>query len=345
MQQSVVAGEGAFHRFLLEMMDLGTDDSAVPREKHLTEACRLLGAEVLYTVTPAAAGWIKSGVGPQGPLGGHPLSHLSGIVRHVLSKRARFLEARLPARGNFNRHQDGWTGIEIASYIATPIHRRGSTRGVLVLLRGPARPPFDVADLSRADLLADALAIREVNEERIAELAKQARTDSLTAVANYRHLRESVGRELLRAGAADAPLALVLVAIDPLKQAAETFGPLAISESMRRLARVLERNVRGDDLVSHHAGGTFVILMPGTSREGARCAVERLRRAVAEETAGPIPRLPMGCRWGIACHPADGADWTALMTSAGRDLAGFPPARTLTSAGDGEAEEPRRAAA
>jgi diguanylate cyclase (GGDEF)-like protein len=315
----VLPAPSAFMKLLLELLDLGEEGGTIPRGRLLCEACRLLDADLLYKVTSQEGGWIKEGFDPQRELGSHPVSHVSGIVRHVLSKRARYLEASLPARGPFHRHQDGWAGIAVSSYLAVPIHRRGRTRGVLVLLRGPGRPPFTVDDLSRADLLADALAVGEDVAERIFEVERLARTDSVTHLPNLRHLREVLGRVILRAGNSDRPLSLVVVDAD-LTEITMRRGPLVTCEVLPRIARTLERSLRGTDFVAHHCGATFVILLPETTREGAECVVVRLSTILARESAVTGLTPSNACRWGIASYPADGTDASALLAGAARNL-------------------------
>lgn len=343
MHDSAVPSQAAFLRLLLELLDLGEEGSSTPRPRLLCEACRLLDADAIYTVVPEGGAWAKTGFGPQRELGSLTASHVSGIARHVLSQRARFLEARLPARGPFHRHQDGWAGIEVSSYMAVPIHRRGRTRGVLVLLRSAAKPPFGVDDLGRADLLADALAVSEDVVERIAGLEDLARTDGLTRLPNQRQLREVLARSILRAGETDQSLTLLVAEAD-LQAVSKLRGAIASSEVLPRIARVLERNLRGTDVVGHHGGGTFVILLPETTREEAACVKDRLERALLPERIAPGIERPIPLHWGVASYPEDGSDASSLLAKAGRDamspacLPVAPPSAGLDLADDAQRE-------
>ena len=339
MHPLILPSQAAFLRLLLEILDLGEEGSSTPRGRLLCEACRLLDAEVIYTVNPQEGGWVKTGFGPQRELGSHSTTHVSGIARHVLSKRARFLEVRLPTRGAFHRHQDGWAGVDVSSYMAVPIHRRGRMRGVLVLLRSGAKPPFGVEDLGRADLLADALAVSEDVAERIAGLEELARTDSLTRLPNQRHFREVLARAILRAGEAEQALTLLVVEAD-MQSVSALRGAIASPEVLPRIARVLERNLRGTDMVAHHGGSTFVVLLPETTREEAACVMDRLGRAMLPETVAPgIPR-PIPLRWGVASYPADGVEASSLLAKAGRDLTVVPglPSEPQSAAGESDAD-------
>ncbi len=320
MEHPVGGNEGILFREILEVMDLGGEPDASARGKFLSEVCKRLEADVLYTVVPSEGGWSKVGVGPDGDLGGMTFARLTGIARQVISKRSRYLEAHIVQRGAFHRHQDGWPGFETGSYIAVPMHRRGQIHGVLVLLRMPGKPGFGVEDLSRAEILADALAIRTVNEARVAELQRLARTDGLTLLSNYRHLREVIARELLSAQRLVEPVSIVMVDVDNLKAVNNRHGHLAGSEILRRLARVLEKTIRGSDFLAKYGGDEFVVLLPMTTRDGAMRVAERIREAVARDVVGPTPEERISCSCGVASFPDDGVDYVSLITAADRAL-------------------------
>ena len=314
------AAEGPFVRLLLETLDLGGEGEPPLREKQFSEACRLFEADLLYTVTPIEVGWTKTAFGPDGAAGETKIERLTGIVRNVLSRRSGFLESRLAARGAFHRHLDGWPGIDTGSYIAVPLRRRGRAHGSLVLLRSTGRPSFTIDDLRRAESFAAALAVRADVEEKLAELGRMARTDPLTRLANYRCLREELARAIHTGLHLGESFAIVMVDVDNLRRVNDRFGHLAGSEILRRFARVLERNVRGGDLVAKYGGDEFIVLLHETTREGATTVADRIRESVRAEVTGVTPREHVSCSCGIAIFPEDGSDYATLITVADRAL-------------------------
>lgn len=315
---TLMHGEGAFVRLLLDLVDAGDGSGGSDPGRVLGQLCRLLDADLLYTVLPAEAGWLKRGFSPEGPRGSFALGRPTGIVRHVLARRSRFLETRLSPRGPFLRHHDGWPGLTTASYVAVPIHRRGFLRGVLVLLRAESRPPFVPAEIPRVEMLAETIALCAGQEERLRALELLSRTDALTHLPNYRQGRELLQREIQRAQRQTQLLAVARVELQDWKEICLRRGNRLGVEILRRFGRVLERNLRGADAVAHLGGEVFLLVLAETGHDGAGRAIERIEAALAQEfTDEPCP---VRARVGIASYPENGADFTTLMDAATRRL-------------------------
>ncbi|MGW8391602.1 GGDEF domain-containing protein [Pseudoduganella sp. HUAS MS19] len=120
--------------------------------------------------------------------------------------------------------------------------------------------------------------------ERTAELTLQASTDSMTGIANRRHLMERGNDEIERARRYHLPLALLLLDIDHFKQINDRFGHPAGDKLLQVIAQACQTNARNVDLPGRLGGEEFALLMPETSAVAARLAAERLRRAIAAIT-------------------------------------------------------------
>ena len=151
------------------------------------------------------------------------------------------------------------------------------------------RQPFD-----RVELLArvrSALALKSQIDERKArehelaeanlQLARLARIDALTGIANRRALDETLAAEWRRAARASAWLSLVLVDIDYFKAFNDTYGHSAGDVCLGRVARLLASALRRPaDFAARFGGEEFVVLLPETSLEGAFAVAERVRAGV-----------------------------------------------------------------
>jgi diguanylate cyclase (GGDEF)-like protein len=116
------------------------------------------------------------------------------------------------------------------------------------------------------------------------KLLGEARTDSLTGLANRRQLGEFLRQELDRSSRYSHSLSLLFVDIDNFKSINDQYGHLEGDAALRSLAGVLTRAVRTSDLVTRFGGEEFVIALVETDREDAMPIAERVRRSVEESS-------------------------------------------------------------
>jgi diguanylate cyclase (GGDEF)-like protein len=159
--------------------------------------------------------------------------------------------------------------------------------------------------------------------ETNAELERLSTLDTLTGVANRRRFDEVLGHEWRRAAREAAPLALVFCDIDSFKAYNDTYGHLAGDAVLKQVAReVNAASHRPGDLAARYGGEEFVLVLPGTTEEGARTLAERLRARV-KELAIPHARSRHGAHLtislGVACQvPQKGSDPAELLALADR---------------------------
>lgn len=126
-----------------------------------------------------------------------------------------------------------------------------------------------------ADIIAGTFARKQVE----AELARQARVDGLTGLANRRQFDAVLERECRSRRAVN--LALLMIDIDHFKPYNDRFGHQRGDDCLRRVAAVLQEAAhRPTDLVARYGGEEFACILPDTTLEGARAVAERVRREV-----------------------------------------------------------------
>ncbi|KAA2285015.1 sensor domain-containing diguanylate cyclase [Arenimonas fontis] len=126
---------------------------------------------------------------------------------------------------------------------------------------------------------------QELNEAN-AQLEVLAMTDALTGLANRRRFGDQLAREASRAAEIGKPLALICLDIDHFKSINDRHGHPAGDAVLRRIALLLEEQVRGNDLLARIGGEEFAVLAVDTPLGAAAQLGERLRAAV--EAAGTI---------------------------------------------------------
>ncbi|HEV8373793.1 MAG TPA: diguanylate cyclase [Actinomycetota bacterium] len=145
-----------------------------------------------------------------------------------------------------------------------------------------------------------------------AELAKLARTDALTQLANRRSLEEDLRMLDARSQRYGRPYCVAICDVDHFKTYNDTLGHQAGDEALRAVAAKLAAEVRASDGVYRYGGEEFVLVLPEQSLQTARAAVERVRASV-EQLAIP--------------HPGRGPGGVVTMSFG---IAGFRPGQTTT---------------
>ncbi len=131
----------------------------------------------------------------------------------------------------------------------------------------------------------------------------QAKTDSLTGVANHRMFHETLEREIARADRHKHPFCLALIDIDDFKKINDTYGHLVGDAVLIDLTTRIAETVRCGDVLARYGGEEFALVLPDTRPGGALILAQR----ICEEVAGkPFPfsqkHLDYTVSIGLACY-------------------------------------------
>lgn len=156
-----------------------------------------------------------------------------------------------------------------------------------MLVVGPAAYPVEWGHASLLVLIGAAVSgsLRTVTRETQAlteRLRQEAVIDDLTGLLNRRGWRIGAERELARAGRASAPVALVLLDLDKLKEVNDTMGHDVGDRVLAETADRLRAGLRASDIVARLGGDEFVALLTDSTLDGALAGIERLRAITPE---------------------------------------------------------------
>lgn len=141
--------------------------------------------------------------------------------------------------------------------------------------------------------------LREVNSL----LAKEAREDGLTHIANRRYFNDKLSKEYRRATREGTELSLIICDIDCFKNYNDTYGHLAGDACLIKIAETLSQSFqRAADLPARYGGEEFAIILPNTNENDSRLMAERLREKIAElaithsdSSVAPVVTISAGC--------------------------------------------------
>jgi two-component system, chemotaxis family, response regulator WspR len=144
---------------------------------------------------------------------------------------------------------------------------------------------------------------RSRRERRLAEISRElidtnrhlerlVCVDSLTGLANRRHLGTILGGEWRRAVRTSGEISVLMIDLDEFHAYNETWGHPGGDTCLRRVSEALAGQLRRpSDLLGRYGGEEFLAILPDTASEGAALVAERLRQVV-QALDLPHPRSP-----------------------------------------------------
>jgi len=112
----------------------------------------------------------------------------------------------------------------------------------------------------------------------------EARTDSLTSLANRRAFDSELKRRVSEWERKQTPFTLVIMDIDFFKKFNDTHGHQAGDEVLRAFGKQIAQTCRDMDLPCRYGGEEFAVIMPATQTPDAKKGAERIRTAVEAMT-------------------------------------------------------------
>jgi len=203
---------------------------------------------------------------------------------------------------------------ETQASIVVPLHVRGKVTGALCLDRLDGRT-FEEHELEPAMLFANLAAIAIQNARSYEAMERQAISDGLTGIHNYRHFHETLKAEVSRAGRYGETFCLLMMDLDHFKAVNDTVGHQKGDEVLRAVSDVLRSCSRESDYLARYGGEEFVMILPRTGLDEATTLAERVRISVGGIDSGR-PDLQVTVSIGVSTFPASGADSDGVLGAA-----------------------------
>jgi diguanylate cyclase (GGDEF)-like protein/PAS domain S-box-containing protein len=177
------------------------------------------------------------------------------------------------------KHRDG-RRIPVDIHVMPAIDDRGQVLGGVEIFR----------DASTAVAL----------ETTLKEMRKLAERDSLTGVANRRHLDEMLRLEHEVFRRTGQPFSVIMADIDHFKRINDRFGHQDGDKALIAFAHELEKLSRAHDLVGRFGGEEFLVILRETRLSEAIVIADLMRRAAPKASPIQMPCQRLTASFGVA---------------------------------------------
>ncbi len=128
--------------------------------------------------------------------------------------------------------------------------------------------------------------MRQRIREHIAQIQQLSYHDQLTELYNRRFFEEELKRLDTER---NLPLSILMIDVNGLKLTNDAFGHAGGDRLLKKVAEVLKRESRADDIIARIGGDEFVVLLPKTDKKHTASLERRLGTAFKNEIIKNIP--------------------------------------------------------
>jgi diguanylate cyclase (GGDEF)-like protein len=163
-------------------------------------------------------------------------------------------------------------------------------------------------DFDACEVIAENITqLRELEDH----LRRQAASDPLMGLANYRHLADVIDSEIKRSKRTNREFALLFFDVDRLKQINDRHRHMVGSQALCRLGNVLASCRRDIDTSARFGGDEFALVLPETDAAANRVA-RRICESIANDDTGP----KFSVSFGVSGYPENADTVESLLCEA-----------------------------
>lgn len=147
---------------------------------------------------------------------------------------------------------------------------------------------------------------------------QQSMRDGLTGLGNRRSFNVALRQEIKQCMLNERPISLMMVDIDNFKKYNDTMGHVKGDQILKKMASIMNMNIRDSDLIFRYGGEEFCVLLPGVSLSKAKKIAERLREQVEKAFAGQ--EFPLTVSIGVSCSKGNSRNAKYLLDQADKAM-------------------------
>lgn len=164
--------------------------------------------------------------------------------------------------------------------LAEPMRSEDHDLGLLLV--GNKRKPYIDEDYTLCRGVADQIVVAVDKSTRLAVTQREATTDEMTGLYNYRFLVGYLDQQVNVAERASSPLSVLMLDLDHFKAVNDSHGHPAGDRLLRQFASLMVETIRKSDLAARYGGEEFVVVMANTSRDDAEVVADKIRSVVED---------------------------------------------------------------
>ena len=256
----------------------------------------------------------------------------TGALGYVAEAQIILSQEELASEAVSSRIKSGPTLAGLPTDLVVPLVFDQETLGLIAMSR-PRRTAGDAKAALRLIAQTGAQALH--NAAAYTQMKNTAEMDGLTRVFNKRHMEQQLFEVIYRTACAaydhrdrsasdpSEALSIFLFDIDNFKHYNDSNGHLAGDKLLQELSRLVQENIREDDLFGRFGGEEFLLILPRTNLAQALAAANKIRSVIAAHRFPFAERQPLGMisvSGGVAEYPYDGMDAVSLLKAADQSL-------------------------
>ena len=153
------------------------------------------------------------------------------------------------------------------------------------------------------------------------QIEELAMFDPLTKLMNRGFFKEFLQREVNRSARFQRPFSMIMGDVDHFKRVNDEHGHDCGDKVLQHIARIMQKNLRSEDVICRWGGEEFLFLLPETSLDEAGEVAEKLRSKIE---GGPLTfnniKVSITMSFGVCAQTPGDRDISSCIASADRRL-------------------------
>lgn len=119
-----------------------------------------------------------------------------------------------------------------------------------------------------------------IEENKSSFIAGTSTTDELTGLYLRDVFNVVLEKEIEKAKRKKSPVCLLMIDIDDFKRINDKYGHQTGDDVLAEIGKIINDTIRDMDFAARYGGEEFAIIMPGTKKQEAYEAAERIRKSI-----------------------------------------------------------------